>query len=86
MSIEHFQQTLMDSYNSSQDPVVQESAKIAYQYTEMVTAGQLSKEEYTELMKDIYRTNNINKSVQNQEILEYMNVAINGLITLASAV
>jgi hypothetical protein len=35
-------------------------------------------------MEDIARTNNINKNMDNMEIMEHMNVAINGLINLAT--
>jgi hypothetical protein len=84
MSVEQLQQQLGECFNGSQDPNVQQAAQTANQYTEMFKAGQLSKDEYTQLIADIARTNEINKSVDNQQVLEYMNVAINGLITLAS--
>jgi hypothetical protein len=37
-------------------------------------------------MDDIAKTNNINKNMGNMEIMERMNVAINGLINLATLV
>jgi hypothetical protein len=83
MSVEQHQQALLQSYQGSNDPNVQVAAEQANNYTEMFKTGQLNKDEYVELMKDIERTNNINKSVHNQEILVYMNTAINGLINLA---
>jgi hypothetical protein len=84
MSVEQLQQQLGECFNGSQDSNVQQAAQTANQYTELFKQGQLSKDEYTQLMSDIARTNEINKSVDNQQVLEYMNVAINGLITLAS--
>jgi hypothetical protein len=86
MSVEQHQQTLLTSYQQTSDPAVQSAAETANSYTEMFKTGQLSKEEYIQLMEDIERTNNINKSVHNQQILEYMNTAINGLINLAKLV
>jgi hypothetical protein len=86
MSIEQYQQQLNECFNNSQDPNVQQAAATVNQYTEMVKQGQLSKEEYVQLIADIARTNEINKSVNNVQVLEYMNVAINGLINIASAV
>jgi hypothetical protein len=86
MSVEQHQQALLTSYQNSQDPNVQSAAETANSYTEMFKTGQISKDEYIQLMEDIERTNNINKSVHNQQVLEYMNTAINGLINLAKLV
>jgi polyhydroxyalkanoate synthesis regulator phasin len=84
MSVDQHQQALLESYNGSTDPLVQEAAQTANQYTEMYKSGQISKDEYTQAMQDIVRTNNINKNVDNQQVMEYMNTAITGLISLAS--
>lgn len=86
MSVEQFQQTLIDSHNSSQDPTIQELAKTAHQYTELVKSSQISKEEYIELMEDIQRQASINNSADHQQLLTHMNTAINGLINLAKLV
>jgi hypothetical protein len=86
MSVEQFQQQLLECFNGSQDSNVQAAAQTANQYTEMVKSGQLSREEYVQLLSDIQQTNIINKSVDNQQAMEYMNVAINGLINIASIV
>ena len=83
MSVEQHQQALLTSYQGTQDPFVQQSAQTANQYTEMLKAGEISRDEYVQLMEDIEITNNINKNVHNQQVLEYMNVAINGLVNLA---
>ena len=84
MSVEQFQQQLLECFNGSQDSNVQTASQTANQYTEMVKVGQLSKDEYIQLLSDIQQTNIINKSVDNQQVMEYMNVAINGLINIAS--
>jgi hypothetical protein len=83
MSVEQFQQQLLECFNGTQDSNVQTAAQTANQYTEMVKAGQLSKEEYVQLLSDIEQTNIINKSVDNQQVMEYMNTAITGLINIA---
>ena len=84
MSVEQFQHQLLECFNGSPDINVQTAAHTANQYTEMLKAGQLSKEEYVQLLADIQQTNQINNSVDNQQAMEYMNTAINGLITIAS--
>jgi hypothetical protein len=86
MSVEQFQQQLLECFNGSQDSNVQTAAQTANQYTEMVKAGQLSKDEYVQLLSDIEQTNIINKSVDNQQVMEYMNTAITGLINIAKIV
>jgi hypothetical protein len=86
MSVEQYQQQLTECFHGTTDPVAQQAAATANQYTDMVKAGQVSKEEYIELMADIQRTAEINKHVHNQQVLEHMNVAINGLINLAKLV
>jgi len=86
MSVEQLQQQLLECFNGSPDSNVQAAAQTANQYTEMVKSGQLSREEYVQLLTDLQQTNIINKSVDNQQAMEYMNVAINGLINIASIV
>ena len=85
MSMEELQGQLAACFNIG-DAASQQSAQAAYQYTDMLKSGQISKEEYTELMADIARINEINKSVANVQLMEYMNTAINGLINLASMI
>jgi len=69
---------------ASSDPVIQTEANTASQYTDMVKAGQLSKGEYAELLTDIQHTIAIHQNMSEMEAKERLNVAINGLITLAS--
>lgn len=86
MSVENLQEQLIECFNGAPDANVQTAAQSANQYTEMFKSGQLSKDEYMQLMTDIARTNEINKSATNIQFMEYMNTAINGLISLASAI
>jgi hypothetical protein len=86
MSIADYQQQLLESYNGSQDPKIQQSAFTANQYTEMFKTGQVTKDEYLQMMNDIILANNINRSVDNMQVLEHMNTAINGLINIANLV
>jgi hypothetical protein len=84
MSIE-YNQSLLASI-SSQNPDVMAAAATVNQYTEMCKTGQISKEEYTELIKDVQRQINIQASMAELEAMERLNTAINGLINIASAV
>lgn len=81
MSIE-YNQSLLASV-SSQNPDVNAAAAQVNQYTEMCKAGQISKEEYVELIKDIQRQINIQASMAELESMEKLNTAINGLISIA---
>jgi hypothetical protein len=83
MSVEHFQQMLSSVYGGSQDSTIQATAQQTNQYTEMFKAGQMTKDEYIQLVEDLQSTAIINKNMDNMEALEYMNTAINGLISLA---
>jgi hypothetical protein len=86
MSVEQFQQQLLSVYTGSQDPDVQSTAQQANQYTEMFKAGQMTKDEYLQLLADLQRILMIHRTMENMESMEYMNTAINGLINLASLV
>lgn len=81
MTIEGNQQILTEI--SSQNSTVMEAARTVYLYTEMCKKGQLSQEEYVELISDIQRHMNINNSMIELENLQKLNTAINGLITIA---
>lgn len=86
MSVEQHQQQLLACYQNTTDPKFQSMAEQANSYTEMMKAGQINRDEYVELMEDIKRQANINQSVEHQQLLIYMNTAINGLINLAKLV
>jgi len=84
MSIE-YNQSLLASI-SSQNPDVMAAAATVNQYTEMCKQGQISKEEYAELIKDVQRQINIQASMAELEAMERLNTAINGLINIAGMV
>jgi len=83
MSVELHQQQLGECYNGSQDPDLKQAAEQANQYTEMLKAGQISREEFVQLMEDLKSTAIINKNMDDMRVLEHLNTAINGLINLA---
>jgi polyhydroxyalkanoate synthesis regulator phasin len=82
-SVEHYQQNLLLCL-SSNDPTIQNAAQQANEYTEMMKQGRLSKEEYMELLQDIQRSANIDQNMAVMEAKEQLNVAINGLVNIAS--
>ena len=84
MSIE-YNQSLLASI-SSQNPDVMAAAATVNQYTEMCKQGQISKEEYAELILDVQRQINIQANMAELESMEKLNTAINGLISIAKAV
>jgi hypothetical protein len=69
---------------NSRNPDVTDAASKVHEYTELCMQGQISREEYIELVKDIQRTLNINEHMVEEDNLILMNTAINGLINLAS--
>jgi len=83
MSVETFQGQLGQAFTSP-DPAIQQTAQEANQYTEMFKQGQLSKDEYQQLMADLATSARINQSMNDMNNLEMLNTAINGLINLAS--
>jgi polyhydroxyalkanoate synthesis regulator phasin len=84
MSIE-YNQSLLASI-SSQNPDVNTAAQQVNELTEMCKAGQISQEEYGELIADVQRQINIQASMAELEAMETLNTAINGLIMIAKAV
>lgn len=82
MTIEQYQNDLANV--DDRNPDVTEAAAQAHQYTEMCKAGQINKEEYIQLMKDIQSMLNVNQHLIEQKNLVLMNTAINGLIKIAS--
>lgn len=84
MSIE-YNQSLLASI-SSQNPDVNAAAQQVNQLTEMCKSGQISQEEYVELVADVQRQVNIQANMAELEAMETLNTAINGLIMIAKAV
>jgi hypothetical protein len=82
MSIEE-NQSLLQSIQSA-DPEVMMAAIKAHQYTEMCKTGQITSSELIELLQDIQRQSAIDQSMNDLKSLEMLNVAINGLVAIAS--
>jgi len=86
MSVEQHQQQLGECFHGTDDKALKGIADQANNYTELMKAGQLNREEYVELLEDLQRQANINNSVEHQQLLIHMNTAINGLISIAKIV
>lgn len=82
--IEHHQSMLASI--SSQNPDLNAAAQTVNQYTEMCKSGQISREEYVQLIQDVQRQINIQSNMAELDAMETLNTAINGLITIASNV
>jgi polyhydroxyalkanoate synthesis regulator phasin len=85
MSLQNIEHELL-MLASSNDPVIQTEANTVGEYTEMMKAGKLSNDEYIELLHDVQNTINIHQNMSEMQAKERLNVAINGLISLASLV
>lgn len=85
MSYEAYQHSIL-SCISSTEPIIQNAAEAANSYTEMFKAGQISKEEYSELLLDIQRQIDIDFNMSELDAKEKLHTAINGLISIASMV
>jgi predicted ATP-grasp superfamily ATP-dependent carboligase len=84
MTVE-YNQSLLASI-SSQNPDVNAAVQYVNQYTEMFKAGQISKEEYVQLVEDVQRTVNIRGQMAELEAMQKLNTAINGLLNLAALI
>ena len=84
MSIEHHQSLLAEI--SSVNPDVMAAAANVQEYTEMFKTGQISKDEYADLIEDIQRQINIQSHMAELQSMERLNTAINGLINIAKVV
>lgn len=84
MSIEYNQSLLASLSNSNPD--IAAAANQVNELTEMCKTGQLSREEYVELIKDVQRQVNIQSNMAELQALERLNTAINGLVNIAKLV
>jgi polyhydroxyalkanoate synthesis regulator phasin len=80
-----YQQGILASVRT-QNPMLNEAAAKVQEYTEMCKAGQISKEEYAELVLDVQRAINIQENMADLETMEKLNTAMNGLISIARVV
>lgn len=84
MSIEH-NQSLLASISSANPDLLAAAAQVN-QLTEMCKAGEISQEEYAELILDVQRQVNIESNMAELDAMNTLNTAINGLITIAKLV
>jgi len=84
MSIE-YNQSLLASISSS-NPDINAAALEIKQLTEMCMSSQITKEEYIELCEDVQRKVNIQANMAELEAMERLNIAINGLISIAKII
>lgn len=84
MTIE-YNQSLLASISSS-NPDVNAAVQEVNELTEMCKRGEISREEYAELVLDVQRKVNIQANMAELEAMERLNTAINGLITIAKLV
>jgi hypothetical protein len=66
------------------DPSLQDLAQRAYDLKTALANGQISKSEYQEMIMDLVHEKNINESISDLEMKEYINSTVTALITLAS--
>lgn len=84
MSLDHLQQ-LLAQCAGSENAAVREAAETAQHYTEMLKAGEISRDEYIDMLDDSNRHVIIDQNMAEMGAKETLNTAINGLITLAGA-
>ena len=84
MTIE-YNQSLLASISSS-NPDINAATQQVNELTEMCKRGEISKEEYAELILDVQRKVNIEQNMAELEAMERLNTAINGLVTIAKLV
>jgi polyhydroxyalkanoate synthesis regulator phasin len=84
MTIEYNQSLLASISSSNLD--VNAAVQEVNELTEMCKRGEISKEEYAELVLDVQRKVNIQANMAELEAMERLNTAINGLITIAKLV
>jgi capsule polysaccharide export protein KpsE/RkpR len=66
------------------DPNMQDLANRAMALKQALEQQQISAGEYTEMINDLYHEKNINESVQDLQLKENINTAMNALVNLAS--
>jgi len=85
MTVEEHQQDLKECYASPNNSLSNAAQAVNY-YTELVKQGQLSREEYADLLEDIKRQTEIENAMGDFELKQKVHTAINGLIAIAKLV
>jgi len=75
------QQILNGIYGTqTQDPIAQQLAGVLAQYTQQFQAGQMSKDEYAELVRDLQTEQLINAQCSDLEAKERLNTICNAVL------
>jgi hypothetical protein len=85
MNLEIIQAALADIANSG-DPIFAEFANNINSVVEQAKSGDLSNQEIAEIMADAQRQLSILEDMSDLAFKEKLNIAINGIITIARAV
>ena len=85
MTLDDLQRELLICFSST-DPAIQNAANLTNQYTEMLKAGEISRDEYVEILADIQRSIVISEQMLEMEAKQRLNLAINGLINVAGLI
>ena len=85
MNLDELEQQLLMCLGS-QDSAIVNAATLTGQYTQMMKNGEISAEEYTEILADIQRSINIEQNMNELEAKEKLHTAITGLMALARLV
>lgn len=84
MSVDQYQQELLECQRNG-DRHLSICAEEANTLTNMMKQGDISREEYISLLNDIGRKANIDSAMSDFETKQRLNVALHGLISVASA-
>ena len=68
----------------TQDPVAQQLAEVLVQYTQQFQAGQMSRDEYVELVKDLQTEQLINAQCSDLAAKEQLNTICNAVVDVAN--
>lgn len=85
MSVQQHKQDLAQ-ISMSLDGPLRDIASSTYHFTEAFENGQLSKDEYIELLRDLERQTVINEAIRDLRLKQHLHTVITGLISLASLV
>ncbi len=86
MSWSQWETEVLHIINNPDDDNTRMVATATNAYTEELKAGNISRSEYTELLRDLQRQITITENMSQFETKQRLNTAITALITIASAV
>ena len=86
MSWQQWETEVLHILNNPDDENTRMVATATAAYTEELKAGNISRSEYAELLRDLQRQITITENMSQFETKQRLNTAITALITIASAV